>query len=821
MSILVNGEVIALKSYDDEDSLLAKYAVETQKVPPEYITFEDEFQIEDGAQIATFDIREEVKDVELEKMVEELPRIKRKFPKLSEEEIGIIWINENLDLNDPFIEDFISDNIPLLRKIDKRFANQTITRNLVNQYNASLSKRIEQQQIKLDEREKFSKKIESIKPLKIGDYHLEEVTTIQTITVPTGLSLEDIFDIFDVSEELPFIHLVIGEKNWYKVYTHFDVPSVWLDETPEEGIYFKILNVLPENLIGRKEVSKLYSKGVWNKDHTVEINFKVSGRSEEEIKKIFFGAMGDRVPYDTQDEKQLQVRGTFPVRDLSFNRAIFADMVCNNEVMNKFLFFNERTKTVIEKDRFSFYFFTSKLNVNDALTITVTPYVDEDEWIDVRISRATNIQQVQAFQKLFAKFLRLYLDDQQKVMREYAKYLPNAKTLFSKYVKQKKKTKDDKKTGRRLFELKRRHPDVFSSGYATLCEKIRQPYILDPTKVETFKEQYGPHKAMDYKNPITGETSTYVCEPREDDETGTFIYPGLRKNTKKGGSIVPFVPCCFTDDQYTKRGSQLYKEIRGMEDDASYLKESKINTGHILSSSKRLPRARLGETPFYLSFIVQAAGYEDINYGTKTALPILRYGVMEAYDSFLHCMERVFNARYVSMKRTERIKAVRTIRDKMSKMNTAIVRQELYDYTDNDIQDIMGGDGYLDPGMWIRMAEVYYNCNIFIYQVDEQYPDGAVLIPRFSQAHLLRDISESKDTVFIVKYQYEGGKYPYQCELLTKFNPFGTGKDSLQFVFKNDTFVEEAIRILYNSNLVYMLDPDYYSFYPPIDIPEM
>lgn len=813
MSITINGEDITFTTQDDEESVLQKYVIGTLKSLPEYFSIiEEDYTFQDGEELTVKDIRDELRDMTLEELGQEsiISSLKRSYPRLSGQEIGILWILEN-----PLSEDELDEIIPLLRKVDQRFANRTITQNQVKDYQRNYQEKFEKAKKEQKEKEEFFEKIDSIQEVESSPYILESITTVQTLKVPIGLSLEDIFDAFDVNEKLPYLVLSREGKLWYKIYSHFTPPLSWVEEPLEDGLHFKILNVDPEKILGRKTITGMYSEGVWFSNNNVEINFSTLGKKKEEIKEILFTSLEDRIDYTIVQERQIQVKGTFSVGNISFNKAVFSDMIQNNNIMNKFLFLNERNGTPLSKDRFVFYYSTSEFDITNSLTITATPRMKEENWIDIRISRASTFHQASTFKNIFSKFLRVYLDNFDSVIEEYKKYLPGAPTLFSKYGKKiKKKTKEDMKTGKRLFNLKSRHPDVFAAGYATLCAQAKQPYILDPSDIENFKEEHGSNKVMEYTDPITGETDTYACEPREGGEEGGFIYPGLRKNDKTGfKEQVPFVPCCYTDDQYSKVGGWLYKQLYSQEKEQDYRNEDRNDVGHVLVAKKKVPRGRLGDIPFYLSLIVQSAGYKEIDRNGKMILPILRYGVMDAPDSFLHCLEKAFNSRYTSMNREERIKTVRNVRERMSEMNFAVAKQELYDYSNSDIAEILLSNDYLDPGYWVRLAEVYYDCNIFLYQRDDEYPNGAVIIPRFSKAYLLRDISESKKSVFIIKTKNEKGGY--QCELIVKYSPF-----RIDFSFDNDPLIEEAISTLYKANTVYKLTPISSEFYTPCFIPD-
>lgn len=847
MEIYVNGKSLKVTSYDDNNSILQRYSLQSKSTLPSYlrITSEEKYQIVEGARINVEDVRDELKETTLEELSESLlPEILGRYPKMSVPQVIILFLHVHYpDQNQKELSKLLVQDEPYIRKMDRNSFHNI--REIVEKY-MGYPKIVEEQrkeiEQKLEKRRQFSKKLNSVKKVSVGDFEMEEATLMFSIELQSGVSLMDIFDAMIVSRDVPYIHMTYKGKNWYKIYQHMSVPDDWIiSQLPIDGIYFKILSS-PRFKLNKGRWDKSYSDGVWYLNNTVEISFNLENESaEKNIHVRFVDALSQNIKYKIIQERQVSVKGKFTVDNFIFNRAVFADMVNNSEMFSHFFFFNERQqkfkegyRSAITKKRFMLYYEPGQTySTSNALTITITPYISEegdDQWIDVRAARAENIQQVDSFREVLSRLLRIYMDNYQNVIDEYAELLPSSKSLFEKYVqKPKKQKKDDKKSGKRLRELKNKRPGVFRAGYASMCQPMsHQPYIItDASKAQAIREKYGDHKVMEFTDPISGNTDFYACQPREPGEVSTHIYPGLRKNSSKTNpeyrEELPFVPCCFTEDQYTKPASELHRRIREeFQEQQIYTEEASIGEiGHILASNKLVSRGRFGQIPYYLSFVVRSSGYEEIEKGKQSILPIFRYGVVESPDSFLHCLEKAFNPRYSSLDRVGREKAVENVRISLSKMNFAVARQELYDYTDDTIRELLlEKDSYLDPGMWLRLAEIKYDCNIFIYQISKDYPNGAVVVPRFSKSYLLRDISEARKTVFIVKNSVPKD-YPYQCEILVKYSPNAKRSSRFVYVFENDPLVREAIKVFYESNSVFVVTPENNFFYSPIQQTEI
>nr|QBK86666.1 MAG: hypothetical protein LCMAC102_04630 [Marseillevirus LCMAC102] len=821
MKIFINDKSFTVVLYDDGKSILQRYALSVNALPEYFRIINKDFQLQENLRLQIKDIRIKLKKITLPDLAKNIETLKSSYPGMKNEDIALLWLILYIEEDSSQLNLLIDPLLPTLRKIDSIiFPTVGAITNLYREYPDKIQVRLKELTKKLNEYENITNRLDKVTPIEAGKFNLEEITSLYVLDIPNGISLEDIFDAMDVTEDIPFILLFYKGKNWYKVYQHVTPPTEWTNYAPLiDGLYFKILS-FPYGKLSSSDYSDFfYSNGIWFENNHIEITFDVkTGVGEAIIREKFLSSLSNRITYKILQEKQLGIRGKFSIESkmVPLNKAIFADMISNNPIFKYFLFLNERNKTVINKPRFFLYYEPDQTGIiAKAITIIVTTHVDEEigQWIDVRISRAQNYQQANAFRMIFSKLLGLYNSEYQNIINIYKNLLPNATKLLAKYVKiLKAKKRPDLKSGKRLRELKAKRSGIFQANYSSTCQpRSHQPYLINKQTATKIEEKYGDHKVMEFIDPITKKPDYYACEPREVyDEDKRYIWPGLQKNIKmKNKDTVPFVPCCFTDDQYIKESSLLFKQLK----EGGSEKEIAVGTtGYILAPSKSVPIGRFGELPFNLSFIVKNAGYDEIEIGKQNVLPIFRFGVISAPDSFLHCLEKVFNPRYSSLNYEKKRQQVISIRKKLSKTNFAVAKQELYDYTDKNIQNILlNDDTYIDPGLFIRLVEVYYGCNIFIYQIDSNNLGGVVVMPRFSQAYLCQKIDQTRPTVFIVKNAISGD-YPFQCELIVKYNPDKKIAERFLYMFKNDAFVDEAIRIFQETDRVSIITPET-SFY--------
>ena len=835
MKITINGQQYDAYQYDDDMTILERYSLSKEGSVPSFFRIENkDFVIEEGAELQVSDVRDLIKNLSAEDL-EDNPQIESilsSYPKLKKRDIGVLWIIENYEIDGDKIKEEI--NVTFLKTLDRI---TFLTSAKAASITVDFLKKIKRERDVIASRSKKGKKIFDVlnkyqEMPSTGPFVLEEITTQSILKLPNGENLLDVFDAMDTSKNIPFIILARKKKIYYKVFRHIIPPIGWVDFVPPfEGIFFKVLNMPASKLSSRQiMLENLYSNGIWTVDNKIELDFKVrEGTPEEVITGRFFDALGDRLEYEVVSTHQTGIKGIFTIPSVSFNRVIFADLVATNEYFRYFLFFNEKNKTILAKPRFYVYYASDQQGIiPNSLALTITPQLtDGQQSVTVRVSHAMNFQQANAARIITSKLFSLYLEEYEQISDIYASLTKDVGVEVKK-----KEKKEDKKTGPRAAALRKVNPGMFGSRYPDQCQKQAQPYILkDKEEALAKAEELGdPHKVMFY------EGTWYACEPREPyldpsgnkDKDNKHVFPGLKENKPKTGDPeynkeykkkYPDIVCCFTQDQYEKGASRLRKYREGLttgerpEDTGR-----EIGIGHIVGANKRLQAGRFGELPFNWERLLDHMGINKITRGKQTFHPILRHGVVPSADSVIHCLERAFNPRYASLITSEKKDVVSQVRETLSESNLSIGRQELYDYTETDIQQmLLDEDQYLAPEMFVSLLQQYYDCNIFIYLLDDKHPNGDIVIPRSSQAYLTRDINELKRTVFIIKYETETDDYPYQCEVFCQLAGDGKIKGAgLNFVFENSPIVKIAVELFYDANEVFVVSTDGYEPYHPV-----
>jgi len=834
LTIKINVEGVSenfnLYFYDNLDTIIERYSASNKgdnSLPIYFRAKDPNITIKSGITIELEDIRTIIKNFSSEDLTDDIRinNLIKAFPKITRKDIGVLWCFYRVESS---ITDEDLANLKLLSKAN--FQNRNDVKLYLDLYGKDVKKAKDKLTNSIKEYQKLDNVLNKTKDVKVEDFILETVTKEIKLELYNGESLFDIFDSIDASKNIPFVLLFYKNKTYFKIYRHIKPPDSWIMFAPEnEGIYMKIaqsdfeLNYftqdsLPfdkkeDNFVDLSIISDL-------KELSIVFEFNPSLRKDKEIKDLFYSSLGDRLKYKELNDKQISVKGSFSVLDFHINRAIFADMVENDDVISTFLFFVEKVNTVLLKRRLYVYY-SPRHNTLGALpetsTLLTVIEIPETNSLSIRLSKALNINQVNSTLKIFQKLLGRYNEKYEDIFEIYNLLIPNFEVPDVK----KKKIVKIKKTGKRNDDLTTKRPDLFVTNYSTDCQQTRQPYLIEgkdeaDEHIEELVKNKKIKKAMQSYDRDTlvlnypvNSNDYYFCAPREPtDKDQGMIWPGLIVNKKlQNKDKEPFLPCCFKDEQSTKKAGGLKKYLENVE---GKVKETKnIVRSWILGANKRAQEDRFAKIPYYLEQMFRLINIEDVDRQKEKVFPIMRYGVLESPDSFIHCLERVFNKKYNSSSNTEKIQFVKNVRKELSKMNFAYAKQELYDFSDTDVKNyLLEEKSYIDPSLFVSLLELKYKCNILMFKVNKEYQNGSIQIPRYSKVHLARKINPKISSILIVIYENDITSklpYPYQCELIYNISE---EKDEEHFNFKNTDILKKCISNYYDSNDVYSVSPN-------------
>lgn len=328
------------------------------------------------------------------------------------------------------------------------------------------------------------------------------------------------------------------------------------------------------------------------------------------------------------------------------------------------------------------------------------------------------------------------------------------------------------KTSRRVEELKMQIPELFVDSYADSCQQNAQPVIIRPEErkaweAQTFfyKGEYRNRQTLDY--PAENPRWIFGCNTKE----RPFIGVRASKNLSNSSEF-PYVPCCYKKDQMDENINSDYNiYYRG------YVKPELLKkSGHIHKTSPFMKPGEIARIPKILNRSLST--YRNLDElqslmgVTSFTEPweFVRYGVPKSENSLLHCVLEAISDPNYDGSEAYVIKVRKAI---AYETYPELLKQEMYDYELDTIRALLADPNrYLDPDLFYRALEEYFQINIFVFNTytDEFGTDlSDIVLPRHRNFHI-RPERISRPTVLILTHYGADSNIEHpSCELLVDF----------------------------------------------------
>ena len=649
-----------------------------------------------------------------------------------------------------------------IKKINNDYKIGDLNKIWMNRYpeKINLEKSIENNKLETKKKEIVFNDFDEIIGIIYTTFELEKIKFELEIDIE-NISLLEIFNNIKLNKYICFV----TTHYFYKILKDF-VPFIeWKNLFDKSKTYFdKYKNIDRNKNIIFKVLEKTesyndsiddFTEVILNKDNS-NTNIKI----EHNIKKFFLTKeqLTNRILSildidQIKKEKDIEVNGVFyyPMQDV--NKYVFSDLIMNDPLFSSVLTIDE-TKITIKSNIFIYFnnpkvgnltAYITKQSVKKNVPITnkkeaTEQFPKNSTYIRVKISRCENIEKVKAFQIILSKLFVLYNQKYGEIIDFYR----NSYVDISTEEEDEESIKDDIDIENKLRNI---DPDVFNPNYTRKC--IHPPtYIEDDYVQENIDNG---KKVMKFPKEITKDSvpKYYVCN--YDD----YKYPGLRNNPFDNSKIFPFIPCCYKKDQSEIKGSR-YRNY--YYDEPLKIKEQKQQG--IFVSKIIIPNDFFGTLPKNINKIFSVTDSNGIYY---------RKGMLRTVNSFINCVLQSLNINNI-----HNVTKESTIKNLLIKIRNSFAieefasfcKQEMYDYTIEEIiNKIKNTDEYFDPKLFIRILEIKYKCNIFLFTRNNK---GQLILPRHIKGYY--KIKNKNKCIFI--YEHMGSdsdkaEYP-QCELIVR-----------------------------------------------------
>jgi hypothetical protein len=735
------------------------------------------------------------------------------------------------------------------------FSNVKELMNNIKIWYNGYTKELNQDLVKYTKIKNIQDKLLEIEPINIdlNDVKLEKMTNVYEpeLDLERETNLEEeieinpkigilIFNQMVCSEEIPYIQLnnYDGEK-YYKVYdsdTLKDIGKIIDQEykffNNPDTFYFKILMYGEEKSFLYKTTDAIKKSSYLTCTYDLNTN-KIKFICEDDVKEDIVRKLNKcyklfNIVNDVS--RQYNINGDFIIKNFSLNPAVVHFLIFNEAesglnseyfgFINTYFFINETDKTLAEQKSIEIkfktinviedddYFTTSKLP--SSLSAKILNY---DNNLIIKFSRTYSLNILYQFIEIFTRFLSVYKEYESNIIGAINSFIEDEEAPEYKVKSTKVTEKKIKQLRDNLFKitndetLKDTLFNPGTTGYTRTCECKKQPIIITDVK----DEEDWANKTFTYKNkkvkrqigefPPNEQIFKFVCP---DDE---YPFPSLTKNNDpENAKKFPFVPCCAKTDEINNPKSNYNNYANDKID------KSNINKVYKLNTMKHLEFGRIGELPKQIQTL--------LNLKKNSKVKFSRYGVGLSQNSLLQCIMKAINDNiYLELSNNkEREKYCITTRRKI--LNSLpnylnIVKQEMYNYTDNEIMKLLKVKSYyFNSALLYRLLEEYYNINLYVllHKENIQYEDNSseeagIEVPNHSMFYV-RPYRPDRQTVIVIKHiggEMEGLKYP-QYDLI-----FDTGipleneeTKKLALYDKKFLFEEDMNQLMYDTFYKYI-----------------
>ena len=454
-------------------------------------------------------------------------------------------------------------------------------------------------------------------------------------------------------------------------------------------------------------------------------------------------------------------------------------------------------------------------------------------YIHINIVGGSSSTDIERFISIFRLLMIYYFYNKESIIEEYKniyhldfeseidnfllqKHAQGAKPVIPKNLnKQKGITQESP-----LDLLKQEIPYLFSKKYSrNTCPIKRNPKIISKNEVEEWKRKTignstDHRQVMEF--PIHVDDPKYFVCPGDE-----YPSPGVKINRLKSKDKYPYAPCCFKLDQMNSK-SKYQSYINGTPPP-----EKIVNLNRRMYTQKIGEPGTEGSLPSSVRKIVSQ--YSEDPSETNMS----RLGMIRSPNSLLHCIcYSVDDPEYMKLE-NDNLKElyVSQLRQYIfNNINISVVKQELYDYSEEEIKTIFTDNRqFFDPSLFYRAVEEIFSINIYVFsdKSTKNEEKGSLKIPRNYMFHA-RPLRTYRPTVVIIRTvgaERDVLQYP-QCELIVDYRKGLTENDpnTITKLFGDKmlgmchTVLEESIKTLtwsvipttndfeLNSNIYYQID---------------
>ena len=592
---------------------------------------------------------------------------------------------------------------------------------------------------------------------------------------PTPEQGLDIWNLTYLSHHVPFVRYNSRDT----------VSKVYLERLPDNltaiipaNIYQSETISATVHLTGQepttaRALSKAYTTIVYDLDSNT-LSVPIPDTSDPEIYQRTIDRIGDSFPLALENIHYGRVGGVFVVYDIAFNNAILLDMILSTPVFNSYLYVDESDG--IPKDKITILY-RSFNQQRESVRVSLSRGIVSEKrqltlldsqsnpalydvnvgtpFVTVNIAHADNLDTAHRFMEIFRRLLSYYVTYHADVTDTYQSFLGRSFAPVTLEAKKIPGVTTDVFVNGLSYQLPLVAPHIFVKNYSRTCQSAHKPAIIQPEYILQYTSQTFNKSGKEYHRQVLpypkDNPEIYVVCP-----TDAYPFPGVKASRLSNMDKYPYIPCCYEDDQTTKAGSDYNRFYRD-----NQLKPKSSTRHHKLLTNKVLEPGRIGS----LSDSITTLLHRDIS---LNGLELSRYGVDIGPNSFLYCA-CIANNDPDYWKAENKEQYIRQLRTRLAGFSPNLVKQELYDLTDEEIvARITDTDSFFDPSIFYRLVEEAFNVNVYVFYPapNKGTEPGGIELPRHRLFHV--QPLRQRPCLLILKHRGGGSDaLPQpQCELI-------------------------------------------------------
>lgn len=617
-------------------------------------------------------------------------------------------------------------------------------------------------------------------------------------------------------------------------------------------LYLTLWTGINEDLT--KSSKKLYETVSYDlKNNNLVIKIPITQPNIVENQKIFVDRIASSLPVIISSSegggKEIRAIANFTIYDLEIVSTVLLQLILNEPLFNNYLYIEESIIAFADKERLDIHFKSiqgsfdtldveandESLSVNSSLTailvqdflvadttVTIdeqsTTFVKGTPVTQIRVTKSTSIQLIKDFELILVRLMAHYKAETKGIEGLYLTYFPQTKfqpQTQPQTLKDKQIVKARNVSGTKLSQLKDLAPQIFIAGYARQGCQVGQPSNIGSDEVEAWTNETFMFNGRTYNRQVLpfppNEPFLNLICPYEDRP-----FPGIKENKLNNNVQFPYLPCCYKENHMDPHANSRYNEVYNNKE--IFRKEITAKS-HKLGIDKIVGPSRIGAlTPDIIDLLSinlpllleqnkslsKTLSEGKAKTGRKPKeqpyeLNFYRYGVIVSPNSLLHCLNIAINNSDYLDQSSDEDKEEYVVQQRLalsSFYQPSLLKQELYDFDDQQILDQLNDPNiFLDPSLFYRMLEEYFNVNIFTFKIIANGHNhvGAIDYPRCKIFHA-NALRIDRFSVCIVKHwgslSNQTKSYPH-CELIVTTD----NQDNIV----NTTFKEEMTQFLYDT----------------------